>query len=199
MSLRRFASPRDGAPNCGRQEPRCPGGELVTYDCHDIETEISRGPGALEQCLDGDRTQATIALDDPRWPNQCSCGYVFADVDMKQECHTRLYRRTDTSELVTIGDAPAGALYDSGTFNDVDGYQRNEDGISIVCKTPAGDWLIDGPSSHRRPDGTWERTGSGWSRSGTLPDISVSPSIAIGDPTRFHAVLTDGWLEVDLP
>ena len=189
VSLRRYAFMRDGAPKCGRREPRYPDGDLVTYDSHDVELEIDREVGTLEASLDGDRTGKAIAHDDYRWPDRCACGYAFKPDDSWQENRTRLYRRSDTGELVPLRDAPVGALYDSGTFNDVDGYQRNGKGMSLVCKTPAGEWMIDGPASN----------GRGWTRTGTPPDINVTPSIGIGDPQRMHGWLRNGWLEIDMP
>jgi hypothetical protein len=185
VTLRRFGY----ATPCGRREPRYPGADLVTYDVHDIEAEVTRSVGTLEASLDGDRTLHTYPHDDPRWPARCSCGYAFTPEDKYQECHTRLYRRSDTGELVTISNAPVGALYDSGTFKDVDGYQRNGDRMSLMCKTPAGEWMIDGPASN----------GPGWTRTGTPPNIDVTPSIGIGNPQRMHGWLRNGWLEIDNP
>ena len=180
---------RDGVPKCNRREARYPGGEVRLHEYHDIEIEIAREAGTIESCIDGDHTGKTIAVDDPRWPVVCSCGYAFASTDMKQECRTRLYRRSDTSELTTIGDAPVGALYDSGTWRDVPGYQRYADGMSLVCKTPGGEWMIDGPASN----------GPGWKRTGEPPAISVDPSIGMGGPQRMHGWLRNGWLEIDKP
>ncbi len=192
VTLRRYAykdKNTPGVPICGRHEPRYPNAESVTFQTHDIEVEVAREVGTLEECIDGDRTHHTYLENDPLWPARCSCGYVFTPDDKFQECHTRLYKRSDTGELTTISDAPVGALYDSGTFKDVDGYQRNGDGMSIICKTPAGEWMIDGPASN----------GDGWTRTGTLPDIEVHPSIGIGDPQRMHGWLRNGWLEIDKP
>src|SRR5258705_12406346 len=92
---------------------------------------------------------------------------------------------------MTVGDAPAGALYNSVTFADVEGYSRNGASVSLVCKTPCGEWMIDGPASN----------GPGWNRTGVLPDIRVTPSIGIGSPQRLHGWLgkeTPGWLEIDM-
>lgn len=194
MSLRRYASGR-GAVKCGRREARYPGAEVVAYDYHDAEHEISREVGTVESSLNGDRTGHTIALDDYRWPMACGCGYAFVDDDDKQENRSRLYSRSDTGELVTIHDAPAGALYDARWFANLDGYDRNDRGVSLVCKTPFGEWLIDRPASN----------GPGWSRTGTPPDIVVTPSIGIGRPQRMHGWLggpshnEPGWLVIDRP
>lgn len=187
VRLRRYAYGM-GAPKCTRRIPRYPGAELVTYEVHDVEVEIAREVGTVEGSIDSDTTQGTIAIDDPRWPERCACGYVFRAEDGRQEWRTRLYQRSDNGELVTISDAPAGALYDSH-FRDHEGYQRNGAGMSIVCKTPAGEWLIDGPANN----------GPGWKRTGKLPDISVTPSIGIGRPQRMHGWLRNGWLEIDKP
>lgn len=185
VTLRRFNTKTP----CGRKRVRYPGHYEQVYDYHDVEIEIAREVGTIESCLDGDHTGRTVAVDDPRWPTSCACGYIFTDADMKQESRTRLYSRRDTGELYTISDAPAGALYDSGAFKDVEGYQRNGDGMSLVCKTPAGEWLMDGPSSN----------GPGWTRTGTPPDITVTPSIGIGRPQHMHGWLRNGWLEIDMP
>lgn len=193
VTLRRFSF----KTKCSRRLPRYPGGDVVLFEVHDVEVEVSVEVGTLEACIDGDMTQRTIARDDPRWPTTCGCGYVFVEADEKQECHIRLYRRTDTGELTTLRNAPVGALYDSGTLSDVDGYQRNGAGMSLVLKTPAGEWTIDGPASN----------GPGWTRTGTPPDLVVTPSIGIGSPQRMHGWLggfngkgdEPGWLCIDSP
>jgi hypothetical protein len=193
--LRRFAGSQSSATKCGLKVPRYPGAEAVTWESHNLEVEIAREVGTLEGSVDGDSTLRRIALDDPRWPDACPCGYRFADEDVRQEWHTRLYQRGDTGELVTLSSAPVGALYDSGRFSDVPGYQRNGAGVCLICKTPAGEWLIDGPATN----------GPGWTRSGTPPDIVVLPSIGIGDPQRMHGWLggpkhnEPGWLVIDAP
>lgn len=194
ISLRRFAFPRDGAPRCGLDLPRYPDAEKFVREVHDIEAEIGRELGTLEGDLDGDSTGKGVAADDPRWPTSCPCGYVFTSTDGRQEWRTRLYRRSDNDELTTISKAPVGALYDSGTFRGVPGYDRNGPG-SLVCKTPAGEWLIDGPANN----------GPGWTRVGEPPDIVVTPSIGIGN--RMHGWLggwhgqgnMPGWLCIDSP
>jgi len=166
-------------PRCGRQAPRYPGAEVATFDYHDAVVEIGREVGSLDAGCDGERDISDIAHDDPRWPTICACGYAFVEDDHWQEWRDRRYRRSDTGDLVTISNAPAGALYDSGGHSD-------GQSLRIMCKTPAGEWLIGNPQR-------------AWTWTGSLPDITVTPSIAIGDPRRFHAVLTNGWLEIDQP
>lgn len=185
VTLRRFAH----TSACGRRGARYPGHYEHVYDYHDVEVEIAREVGTLESNLDGDHTGKGVPRDDPRWPTSCACGYIFAPGDLMQESRTRLYKRRDTGELYTIGDAPAGALYDRGDLYSDPKYQRNGAGASLVCKTPAGEWLIDGPANN----------GPGWTRTGAVPDISVTPSIAIGGGTPMHGWLRNGWLEIDSP
>lgn len=197
VELRRYAFPRDGAPVCGRLEVRYPGAEAVVNQVHDVSVEVRRDTGTMEKDTDGDATLSTIALDDPRWPTHCSCGYEFQPSAAKQEFHTRLYRRSDNGELTTIRNAPVGALYDSGVFRDSPEYNRNGAGMCLVLKTPAGEWMIDGPANN----------GPGWTRTGTPPNLVVRPSIGIGSPQRMHGWLggeqgkgdEPGWLCIDSP
>ncbi len=196
VNLRRYAFTREGdaVPFCGRRERRYPGGDELVYDFHNAEVAIAREVGSIAADLNGDSTIKTVELDDPAWPIACVCGYRFRDEDAKQENRDRLYRRSDTGELVTLSRAPAGALYDAEHFH-LDGFQRNGDGMSLVCKTPAGEWLIDGPASN----------GPGWTRTGAPPDIVVTPSIGIGHPQHMHGWLggprhnEPGWLVIDMP
>jgi len=48
--------------------------------------------------------------DDPRWPTVADDGYVFQDSDAWQVFTDRLYRRVDNGEVVTLRDAPEGAI-----------------------------------------------------------------------------------------
>lgn len=60
------------------------------------------------------------------------------------------------------------------------------DGKTLILRTPGGDWSIDGPSFRNG-----EPCGMGWSRTGTPPVITVTPSIVL--PT-FHGWLREGLL-----
>jgi hypothetical protein len=134
--------------------------------------------------------------NDPRWPTHCRCGAAFADDDQWQFNVTSLYRRADTGELHTLHvgatGAPAGAMWDARWYDDHHrGNHKPGDGYFVVLRTPAGDWMVDGRSSNG--------TGAGWLRTGVVPKISASPSIAIGAPVRMHGWLRDGVLELDQP
>ena len=67
------------------------------------------------------------------------------------------------------------------------------DGHALVVRTPSGDWAVDGPSSG----------GGKWTRTGTVPNITVTPSIVMGPhkdaegkilKPGYHGWLRDGAL-----
>lgn len=193
VQLRRYAF--DVEPACPRVVQRYPGAETVAYKVHDMTVDVDREIGTVHRDWNGDWTQRRVALDDPRWPARCDCGFEFRAEDPRQEGRTRLYKRNDTGALTTIEDAPVGAIYDAHHLHDYEGFTRHVTGMSLVLKTPAGEWHIDARSSN----------GPGWTRRGVPPDLVVTPSIAIGVPVRMHGWLggpagaDPGWLVIDSP
>lgn len=129
---------------------------------------------------------------DPRWPKKCDCGYVFDDKDHWQINVSTLYASIQRGGvLCTLFDAPIGAMWDAPWHKGHDGAFAKPDGLYLVLRTPAGDWLIDGPSSNGSKQG--------WQRTGTPPYVTVTPSIGFGDPMRMHGWLRNGVLEIDTP
>ena len=132
---------------------------------------------------------------DERWPISCNvCDYRFADIDTWQHNTHVLWAIQDGGDvpddigLWTMHDLPVGAIWNAHWMGD---HYRGSDGLCLVVKTPGGDWMIDGPS---RSNG---KTGPGWTRTGTPPNITVRPSIGMGQPGSpryYHAFLTDGVL-----
>lgn len=126
--------------------------------------------------------------DDPRWPTTCTCGYVFAEDDTWQLNFDTLYRRVDNGEEFTVRDAPAGSLWNAEWLKSEK--RVGPDGLNLMLRLPGGgDWNIDGPSNN----------GPGWTRSGTPPLLTVTPSIlAHGDTPHldcyYHGFLTNGVL-----
>lgn len=116
--------------------------------------------------------------DDPRWPKVCdACGTPFADDDNWQATGKTLYRRVDTGELMTIEDAPPGAMWNADWWP-----EKKPDGRYLAVKLPDGaEWHIDGAA----------RSGGGWTRTGEPPNITARPSIRT---SRYHGWLTDGVL-----
>jgi hypothetical protein len=168
-SLRRFQFSTEGVP-C----PEAPGYHNASVDLGDepyAETNAGRGLLPTEE-----------EKRDPRWPTVCACGHVFTPAEQWQVNLERLYRRPDTGELTTLREAPPGAMWDAYWMGDS---FRGRDGRCLVVKTPAGEWCVDGPSNG----------GGRWARTDDLSNLTVRPSIAIGEPVRYHAFLTDGFLE----
>ena len=90
-----------------------------------------------------------------------------------------------------VEPAPVGAMWDADWFRGEKhqsglAYDRNPDGVVLCVRTPGGDWVIDGPSFTNRVE-----TGS-WSRTGTIPNVTATPSIHI--PGKYHGWLRDGYL-----
>ena len=90
-----------------------------------------------------------------------------------------------------------GALYDAGWAREGDllpMYRRYPDGFLLTVVTPDGPWVIDGPAYNKERGHypcPWTRTGDP-----RVPStLSVTPSIKMGDPETYHAVLTNGVLD----
>ena len=128
---------------------------------------------------------AMPAHDDPRWPQKCDdCDYVFVEEDHWQVFPEVLYHRPGVEEEITLRDAPVGAMWDCPWFP-MD--HRGPDGKCLCIMTPGGQWMPDLSSSDGTP----------WTRTGTIPKITVRPSILIparGKYPGYHAFLTDGVL-----
>lgn len=122
-----------------------------------------------------------VPHDDPRWPKVCDvCGTPFRDSDHWQHIVSRLYRGAPDGKLYTLRNAPPGAMYDATWWP-----TKGPDGIALaVCLPPGGGddyWMPDSPS----------KQGSPWTRSGTIPRVTCTPSILT---PRYHGFLTDGFL-----
>lgn len=173
----------------------------ITNHYHDAVTffrDVERVPES-----DGraqiDELRATMAV--PDWPIACACGYAFQEKDEWQSFNQRLYRRADTGELVTLRDAPPGAMWDATWYHnsDIQGLGGpNTDGRFLVVKCPNGrEWCIDSRCSNcGSPDDNVHRC---WVRHGEPPNITVDKngvtcsagagSIQAGD---YHGFLRGG-------
>lgn len=124
---------------------------------------------------------------DPRWPTQCTCGYIFKEDDFWQIVPHRLYSRSDTVGMLTLREATAGMFWDATWLIGVHAsHPCGPDGRFLIMKLPDGrDWAMDGPATN----------GPGWTRTGTLDNLTVTPSIL---STGYHGYLTNGILTDDL-
>lgn len=129
-----------------------------------------------------------IALDDPRWPTACACGYAFTPEDARQVFAHGLYSRVDTGKVMTWDEAPAGAIRDASWWPD-----KGADGHAWGIKLPDGnEWMTESSASNcvcRTKDQPPEHRC--WSRSGVAPILTVSPSLGM---PRWHGWLRDGKL-----
>lgn len=179
--LRRYTGSHSAAGGC----------PLMTgaYSYHDNEVRIEDAvPPPGWACGD------SHPHDDPRWPTTCECGFIFRPQDEWQLFWNPLYKGPDGQIYTTHSNpkfmpAPPGAIWYMDDWPTWD-KRKVIDGHSIMIMTPAGPWSPDEPSwDHGTP-------GPGWSRTGKVPDtLDVKPSIRIGDPTRYHGFVNNGWLE----
>lgn len=56
--------------------------------------------------------------------------------------HSRLHRRVDTGAAFLLSQAPVGAMWDAAWMAHGD-LRTGLDGITLVVRTPGGDWLVD--------------------------------------------------------
>lgn len=183
-SLRRFDGKSEGRDHC-------PSSRL---GYHNAEVPIDRGlMGEASTTID-----AYLDKTDPRWPKQCSCGYIFNPEDEWQLFIKNEYQRADTGELYTLFDAPVGAIWEADWYEDIKS-MCGVDGKAYICKTPGGDWHIDGRASNcGLPNDDVHKC---WCRHGEAPDFTVNKvgntcnagggSIGQRD---YHGVLINGEL-----
>ena len=96
MTLRRFFY--------GSLSSKC---DQTKTGCHDAEAVIGRDSQANVTNVHGDSWPHA----DPRWPKACACGFEFGSIGEWQFNPHRLFRRSDNGELVTLGNAPIGAMW----------------------------------------------------------------------------------------
>lgn len=121
---------------------------------------------------------------DERWPKKCDrCGYVFQEHDAWQVFVDRIYKRSDTGAEIVLREAGPGAMWDAFWMPD---QWKGPDGMCVAVKLPGGHvWMIDGPSQQNKNPGAW-------TRSGTVPKLTASPSILV--PDLYHGWLKEGVL-----
>lgn len=123
-----------------------------------------------------------------RWPKLCDCGYEFPEQTQWMHGADQLWVRTDrVAESFELREAPVGAMW----FADwASATWRGPDGHCLAVQTPGGVWMVDAPAS----------SGSGWQRTGDVPNVTAHPSIRIGvgrgpnGADRYHGWLKNGVL-----
>ena len=109
-----------------------------------------------------------------------------------------IYKRVDTGEEMTLSEAPVGAIWRAPWFEDYPMY-CGTDGKCYICKTPGGEWMIDGQASNcTKPEDNVHKC---WCRHGEAPNFTVDKngntcnagggSILKGN---YHGFLRNGYL-----
>lgn len=140
---------------------------------HNAHTPLEDVPATYAEhgdhfCWHYERDEEPSA-EDPRWPKACACGYVFRPEDERQVFHAIVWRADDGREW-SDRELPPGALRDVA-FMGYDGFmpKPSPDGKALFVTLPCGhDWFVDGEANNGP---------MGWTRTGTTPAITVSPSI----------------------
>ncbi len=193
VNLRRYT--RNNTPDCC---PASPG----KYSYHTASTLIGEEP--VERDKDGyiqNGVKPVESHDDPRWPSGCACGYQFQESDEWQRFTEVIYRRTDTSEEMTIHEAPPGAMWYAWWY---DHFCTPQGAHALVVKTPGGEWIIDSQASNcAMPEDRKQEHHHCWVLHGTPPDVTIDNSqgktcgagpgsIQCGS---YHGFLRVGYLE----
>lgn len=179
--------------------PLCPKGK--EGDHHNAFVRIDGEP--VERDTEGyiqNGLKALAPRDDPRWPRQCTCGYVFQKDDEWQRFVEEIYRRTDTGEDLRLRDASPGAMWYAWWL---DRSQVPQGEHNLMVRTPGGDWCVDSQSKNcPMKDDTQMARHHCWIRHGTPPDVTVDKQ---GGPTcpgggsilcnSYHGFLRNGYLE----
>jgi hypothetical protein len=175
ISLRRYKGAQDGQPLCNHTNSYHDA-NVVVVPMVERPKDQNTGRGLLEH--------PDYPRDDPRWPKECPCGFKFGDDAHWQVNERILFSSPEMNGLITIDDAPVGAMWDAWWYD-----HKGPDGRCLVLRTPGGDWIIDYPCEG----------GKGWERTGEPPNITANPSIGIGmndqgQKWKYHGWLRDGYL-----
>ncbi len=177
ISFRRYGV---NALACHKQYP-----DTKTY--HNTEVAVAQVPRSLQEPIGRDPDPVEKA--DPRWPKSCECGYVYHPEDHWQWNAETLYEGSPDGKLYTLGDHPPGAIWHCDWMEDIkNNPYAGPDGKVWALMLPSGcEWLIYGPSSQ----------GPKWDVKGTLPEITVSPSIAQQGGRVYHGFVKNGIVTRD--
>lgn len=138
----------------------------------------------------GQHTLGEEYRDDPRWPKTCKCGYAFVPEDHWQMNEDRLWRGAPDGKLYLLRENPPGATWAADWFPEEgpNGNYTGPDGKVWCVMLPGGmEWIIYSYASGN-PKSKWEVHG-------TVPNITVSPSIA--QQGVYHGYIKGGVIAED--
>jgi hypothetical protein len=199
-----------------RRYETVPGKPCGDRSFHSAETPVGDMAEKFKNTKDDGRMLvvpiATPHKHDPRWPSACECGRAFSKKAEYQVFTRTLMTRTDSDAVMTLDDAPVGAMWDAWWYRqhgpawwyrqhgpDAFSFWSPVDGMNLMVKTPGGEWYVDGRANNcDQPD----RPHRCWVRHGVPPDITVDKN---GDTCgagagsiqarQYHGFLRGGFLE----
>jgi hypothetical protein len=126
--------------------------------------------------------------DDARFPGACACGYRFQEDDERGRTSVRLWRRCDTGEVMSLRDAPVGAMWYADWMPDD---WKGPDGHCLVVKLPNGhEWYVDSRASNcALPTDTAHKC---WVRHGAPPHVTVDKN-GLTCAAGAGSILSGGW------
>jgi hypothetical protein len=168
-----------------------------SYRRFSFDHQCEYKPGVMSYCnaqvpmdiipMEGDTIggQTLPPKDDPNWPTKCErCSRPFDEKDHWQVFCDWIFMNTETGEEVKFRDLPVGAMYNTHWYG---ADMRGADGLSLTIILPdRTPWCIDGYASNNG-----QREPRAWSRTGTPPKVTASPSIMT---PGYHGWLRDGVL-----
>jgi hypothetical protein len=106
------------------------------------------------------------------WPTTCKCGYSFTESDECQLFVQSLFRRADNGEMITLRDAPPGAMWYAKWMPENMYWDNKKDMDHLMVRLPDGtDWCVDSRANNcTLPDDRLHRC---WVRSGIPPNVTV--------------------------
>ena len=142
--------------------------------------------------LDAIEKKHMPAKDDPRWPTQCACGYVFKPED-EWQLSTDHILVDDAGKEYSRRDPTPGMMWFADWYGD---YWKGPDGHCLVAVCPDGHpWIVDGQASNctmKDDTGPFDKHHRCWCRHGTPPNITVDKN---GRTCRAGAgsIMTGKW------
>ena len=145
--------------------PLCPG----QYSYHDGSVYLQDADILVDAEGYWGVPELGIPHDDPRWPRQCACGYVFENKDAWQGFTDRLYVDS-AGKTYRHRELPVGAMYYADWLPRTM-YWDNLTADPLYVVTPGGEWDTDSRASNcTLPNDRLHRC---WCKHGTPPDIHV--------------------------
>lgn len=132
-------------------------------------------------------------MEDARWPKICACGYAFHPEDHWQVNLDALYGGAPDGNRYRLRDLPPGAIWRADWLEQIhDNPYADPFGRAWALMMPCGiEWMIYGHSS-----GDAGQKGPKWDVRGTVPNITVRPSINLMG--RYHGFVENGIVLPDV-